>query len=72
MQTVRASCGFCPEEARLAESVTIVGNVQGISQETEDQLRACGCAVTRVAGTSGEETMAMLNRLAQAGKENQA
>jgi hypothetical protein len=71
VQSVRASCGFCPDEARLAENVTIVGNTQGISQEVETRLRACGCTVTRVSGASGEETLALLNQLAQADQDKE-
>ncbi len=65
VQALRASCGFSPDEARLAESVTIVGNAQGVSVEIEESLRVAGCAVTRVAGADGAATMEILNDLAR-------
>jgi hypothetical protein len=64
----RASCGFSPEEAQLAEHVTIVGNQQGVSAEIEDGLRQAGCRVTRVAGSQGDETVTLLNNLARSAR----
>jgi len=44
----RPVCGFAPEEARLAQRVTIVGNEQGISAAVESDLRQAGCQVERL------------------------
>ncbi len=65
VHALRAPCGFSPDEARLAECVTIVGNIQGISVEVEESLRLAGCSVTRVAGTDGAGTVEILNELAR-------
>ena len=66
VQSLRASCGFSADEARLAERVTIIGNTQGVSADVEAVLRNAGCKVARVAGDTGAETIALLNDLARA------
>jgi hypothetical protein len=43
--------GSSIDEASLARHVVIVGEVQDISQESEDALRLAGCQVQRVQGT---------------------
>ncbi len=42
--------GFSVDEALQAASVIIVGDVQAVSAETEDKLKAAGCQVTRLGG----------------------
>jgi hypothetical protein len=44
----RPVAGFSPDEARLAQRVTIVGNEQGISAAVEANLRQAGCQVERI------------------------
>jgi hypothetical protein len=44
----RALAGFSADEAVRARRVTLLGDA--LSQETEDRLKAAGCAVTRVKG----------------------
>jgi hypothetical protein len=44
----RPVCGFSPEEAALAQRVTIFGNEQGVSREVETGLRSAGCWVERI------------------------
>lgn len=42
--------GFAAEEAKLADRVIILGDASATSAAVEEQLRAAGCAVERVAG----------------------
>lgn len=44
--------GYNANEASHARHVIIVGEVQDISQETEDALRLAGCQVQRIQGTA--------------------
>ena len=44
--------GFRPEEARAAQRVLIIGDVEAVSAEAEAALRAAGCEVERIAGDS--------------------
>jgi hypothetical protein len=48
VRNTRPTCGFSPDEARQAEAVTILGNEQGVSHETELALRQAGCRVERI------------------------
>lgn len=64
----RPTTGFSLDDALQAEYVTIVGGVAGVSQEAENDLRAAGVKVERLAGKDFAETKAMLDGLAQAGK----
>ncbi len=61
-------CGFDAGEARLARYVTILGNSRGVSGKTEQELRAAGCLVERIAGRDGQETQAILRAMAQSGR----
>jgi hypothetical protein len=65
VKAFRPTCGFSPQEAAQAQRVTIVGNEQGISRDSENMLRLAGCAVERVAGRDGQETAALLKAIAQ-------
>jgi hypothetical protein len=55
MKAFRPVCGFSVDEARHAERVTIAGNDQGVSYETEAMLRQAGCVVERIRLTSESE-----------------
>jgi len=68
MRVFQPTCGFSLDEARHAEFVTIVGNEQGISKSTEDELRSAGCKVERVCGKDGEETKKRLSEMAKGKK----
>ena len=57
--------GYSIDEASLARHVVIVGEVQDISQESEDALRLAGCQVQRVQGTP--EQIAAAFKTASAG-----
>jgi hypothetical protein len=46
--------GYSVDEASHAHHVVIVGELQDISQESEDALRQAGCQVQRVQGTPGQ------------------
>jgi FtsZ-binding cell division protein ZapB len=63
----KPTCGFSVDDAMRAEFVTIVGGPGGVSTEVEEQLRAAGSQVERVAGKDEAETMQMLDSLAEAG-----
>ncbi len=49
---IAAGCtaGFDAGEAKHAEKVTIIGDVDAVSKEVEERLRQAGCAVGRIAG----------------------
>ena len=64
----RPSVGFSPQEARLAENVTIIGGPLGVSQAVEEMLRGAGCRVQRVAGKSTTQTRALLDAMARDGQ----
>ena len=49
---VGAAVGFDPGEAAHAERVTIIGDEQTVSQDTERRLREAGCEVGRLGGDS--------------------
>ncbi len=67
IQTFQPTTGFSAQEAAAADHVTIVGNEQGISTETEMMLRTAGCKVERVCGRDGIETRSRLTEMAKAG-----
>ncbi len=50
MKKYAPTVGFSLEEAALAEKVTVIGNSVSFTDETLDQLRACGCQVERISG----------------------
>jgi hypothetical protein len=56
-----AAAGFDPGEASYAERVTIIGDVDAVSLETEEGLRQAGCEVGRIAG----DTYAIADDLAR-------
>lgn len=62
------TCGFSAAEAQAARHVTIVGNEQGVSAETEQALLRAGCRVERICGQGGEETQAQLSAMAKTGR----
>ncbi len=62
----RPTHGFNVAEAMQARRVLIVGGVAGVSGDDEAKLRASGCEVQRLAGTSEAETKAQLDALAAA------
>lgn len=53
--------GYRAEEASHAAQVVIVGELQDISQATEDALRQAGCQVQRVQGTPEQMAAALRN-----------
>ena len=55
-----AAAGFDPGEASHAERVTIIGDVDAVSLETEERLRQAGCEVGRIVG----DTYAIADALA--------
>lgn len=65
VKTFKPVCGFDPDEAALAEYVTIVGQPQGVPKAIEDALRAKGCRVERVAGADAAETQRILDQMAK-------
>jgi hypothetical protein len=68
----RPTAGFSVTDAMTARAVTIVGGPAGVSVEAEQQLRAAGCLVERLAGVDFAETKTMLNKLAAAGRRFQS
>ena len=64
----RPTAGFSPEDAKIAEYVTIVGGVAGVPYETEQMLSTAGCKVERLAGADFADTERMLDDLAKAGR----
>ncbi len=57
--------GFSLEHAKQAKIVTIVGGTGGVADRAEEELRAAGCQVGRVAGASETETRRLLQQLAR-------
>ncbi|MBN1217414.1 MAG: N-acetylmuramoyl-L-alanine amidase [Anaerolineae bacterium] len=55
--------GFSLEEAKSARYVTILGGVGGVPAEAEQTLRAAGCQVERLAGSTETETRQILEQL---------
>jgi hypothetical protein len=66
--TFQPTVGFSAEDAARAKHVTIVGGLEGISQEVEDRLKALGCEVERLAGQTQEATAKLLDSLVRQGK----
>lgn len=64
----RPTAGFSVDDAKQARRVTIVGGPGGVSPEIENELRAAGVQVERVAGKDYAETKALLDRLAATGR----
>jgi hypothetical protein len=68
----RPTAGFSAEEATRAQYVTIVGGPFGITQGTEDRIKAAGCMVDRIAGEDEADTKRMLDELVQQGRRFQS
>lgn len=64
----RPTAGFSVEEATHSEYVTIVGGPLGVSKAAEEQLKAAGCRVDRIAGKDEADTKRMLDELVKQGK----
>jgi len=64
----RPTVGFSVQEAARAAHVTIIGGESGISLQTEEELRAAGCSVQRLAGKNPKETRRLLDALAREGR----
>lgn len=64
----RPTAGFSLDDAMTARFVTIVGGPAGVSVEAEEQLRAAGCQVERLAGVDYADTKRILDSLAQSGQ----
>jgi hypothetical protein len=58
-------CGFSPDEAALAQYVTVIGRPPGVPSAVEDSLRAKGCRVERIAGADAAETQTILDQMAR-------
>lgn len=68
VQRFQPALGFRPEEAMLAEFVTIVGDIDTVDLATERVIRVAGCKVERIAGRDAKETRRLLEGLAQSGQ----
>ncbi len=64
----RPVAGFSPQEASLAENVTIVGGTTGVSAETEEMLCAAGCRVQRITGRNYKDMRSLLDGMARDGR----
>ena len=64
----RPTVGFSAEDAAQAQYVTIVGGTSGVSEEVENELRAAGCQVERIAGKDDAEMKRILDKMAQQGR----
>jgi N-acetyl-anhydromuramyl-L-alanine amidase AmpD len=64
----RPTAGFSIEEAVQAEYVTIVGGPLGVSRTGEEQLKAAGCRVERIAGKDEADTKRILDDLVKQGR----
>ncbi len=67
----RPTAGFSVDDAKAAQSVTIVGGPAGVPAEAEQQLRAAGCQVERLAGVDFADTKRILDALAESGRRFQ-
>jgi hypothetical protein len=56
--------GFDIEQAKAAKYVTIVGDTNGVPGNAERILRAAGCQVERISGSTESETRRILQKLA--------
>ncbi len=64
--------GFSVDEAKTARYVTIVGGPGGVPGTAEDELRAAGVWVERIAGKDYAETQRILDEMAAAGQRFRA
>ncbi|MGB3219559.1 MAG: N-acetylmuramoyl-L-alanine amidase [Anaerolineae bacterium] len=60
--------GFSPDEAKLADYVTIIGGPGGTPGDVDDKLRAAGVKVERIAGADFTDTKRQLDSLAESGR----
>ena len=67
----RPTAGFSVDDAQAAQFVTIVGGPAGVPPEAEQQLRAAGCQVERLAGVDYADTKRILDALAETGRRFQ-
>lgn len=68
----RPTAGFSLDDAKAAQFVTIVGGSAGVPAEAEQQLRAAGCQVERLAGVDYADTKRILDALAESGRRFQS
>jgi len=68
----RPTAGFSLDDAKTAQFVTIVGGPAGVPAEAEQQLRAAGCQVERLAGVDYADTKRILDELAESGRRFQS
>ena len=68
----RPTAGFSVDDAKAAQFVTIVGGSAGVPVEAEQQLRAAGCQVERLAGIDYADTKRILDALAESGRRFQS
>jgi hypothetical protein len=67
----RSTAGFSVDDARVAQFVTIVGGPAGVPGDVDQQLRAAGCQVERLAGVDFADTKRILDTLAESGQRFQ-
>ena len=60
--------GFSPDEAKLADYVTIIGGPGGTPGDVDDKLRSAGVKVERIAGADFADTKRQLDGLADSGR----
>jgi hypothetical protein len=65
VKTFKPVAGFDPNEASLAQYVTIIGKPPGVPAAVEEALRAKGCQVERIAGADAAETQGILDKMAK-------
>lgn len=63
--TFRPTAGFSVEEAAQAEYVTIIGGPLGVPRKVEEQLKAAGCRVDRIAGKDEADTKRLLDEFVE-------
>ena len=64
----KPTVGFSPDEAKLADYVTIIGGPGGTPGDVDDKLRAVGVKVERIAGADFTDTKRQLDSLAESGR----
>ncbi|GEM_PF-634363 len=64
----KPSAGFKVEDAMASKKVLIVGGPSGVTEDDERRLIDAGCKVERIAGATEEETIKLLDKLAEEGK----
>lgn len=64
----RPTAGFSLDDARQAAYVTIVGGDAGVSGQAEQELRAAGAKVERIAGVNFADTQRILDDMAARGQ----